>query len=177
MLSLLLSFCCSVMKHFCLGSFCHPICQQLNSECLDSVSNFHSTSTVVPLCCLNVCFLFFPPFKPSSFLFWPLPSSPLSFLYFLTLSGLVSCVTGNVTVSAFFSSLIITAPLSFRLYSLHYCFLQLFFPLMIWFTPHVHCTSSVLWQVLPEQWLHSHLNALRQGKQRTPVLWKSFSHF
>lgn len=80
-------------------------------------------------------FSFFPPFKPSSFLFWLLPSSPLSFLYFLTLSGLVSCVTGNVTVSVFFPPLVITATLSFLLYSLHYSFLQFFFPLMICFTP------------------------------------------
>lgn len=82
-------------------------------------------------------FSFFPPFKPSSFLFWLLPSSSLSFLYFLTLSGLVSCVTGNVTVSVFFFPLVITATLSFLLYSLHYstiAFFSFFPPLMICFT-------------------------------------------
>lgn len=87
-------------------------------------------------------FSFFPPFKPSSFLFWLLPSSPLSFLYFLTLSGLVSCVTGNVTVSVFFPPLVITATLSFLLYSLHYSFLQFFF--LLWFAlPLLSCRPNV----------------------------------
>lgn len=44
----------------------------------------------------------FSPFL-SSFLSWLLHTSPLCFFFFfLTLSGLVSCVTGNVTVSSFF---------------------------------------------------------------------------
>lgn len=83
-------------------------------------------------------FSFFPPFKPSSFLFWLLPSSSLSFLYFLTLSGLVSCVTGNVTVSVFFFLLLL---LQLYLSSFTHCTIPLllssvfFSPLMICFTP------------------------------------------
>lgn len=96
------------------------------------------------LCSLNLCFLFFSPPKPSLFLFWLLPSSPLSFLYFLTLSGLVSCVTGNVTVKFFF-------PLYHPCYYFCFIFLALFialffslnyFPLIIEFTPlFIYCQN------------------------------------
>lgn len=108
MFSLFLSLRFSVMTHFCLGSVCHLISQQLNGRKLDSVSNLHflhigstSLTTLLSKCIFS---LFFPPFKRPSFLFWLLSFAPLSFLCVLTLSGLVSCVTGNVTVSFFFPS-------------------------------------------------------------------------
>lgn len=90
-------------------------------------------------------FLFFSPPKPLLFLFWLLPSSPLPFLYFLTLSGLVSCVTGNVTVSSFFF------PFYPPCYYCCFIFLALFitlffsfnyFPLLISFTPlFIYCQN------------------------------------
>lgn len=87
-------------------------------------------------------FSFFPPFKPSSFLFWLLPSSPLSFLYFLTLSGLVSCVTGNVTVSVFFPLLLL---LQLYLSSFTHCTIPFFsFFFLLWFAlPLLSCRSNV----------------------------------
>lgn len=90
-------------------------------------------------------FSFFPPFKPSSFLFWLLPSSSLSFLYFLTLSGLVSCVTGNVTVSVFFFLLLL---LQLYLSSFTHCTIPLllssvFFPRLRFALPLLSCRPNV----------------------------------
>lgn len=120
-------------------------------------------------------------FKPPSFLSWLLPTSLYFLLYFfLTLSGLVSCVTGNVTVSSFF----LCAPSSRLLSSLlflhsspllnflsfynstpsTFCFftpkpLSVLFTVLkyhsLWrlFTSVFHCTLSVLHHISPEELL------------------------